>query len=71
MRIKKYAGVVTSIACVIIIAEIVGETAMEASYTVLSGDDFTHGVRGACSFPCSCRRFSLRSTISGFSSFGR
>lgn len=45
MRIKKYAGVAISIAYVIIIAVIVGVTAVGAGYTVLSGDDFTHGVR--------------------------
>lgn len=45
MRVKKYAGIAVSIACVIIIAAIVGVIAVGAGYTVLSGDDFTHGVR--------------------------
>ena len=45
MRIKRYAGIAVSIACVIIIGILVGVTAAGAGYTVLSGDDFTHGVR--------------------------
>lgn len=45
MRVKKYARIVISIVCIMIIASIVGVTAVGAGYTVLSGDDFTHGVR--------------------------
>lgn len=45
MKGKKVTGILTSIACVIIIASTVGVIAIGAGYTVLSGDDFTHGVR--------------------------
>lgn len=45
MREKNRTETLFSIACVIIIAAIVGVTAVGAGYTVLSGDDFTHGVR--------------------------
>lgn len=45
MRGKKAAGILTSIACVIIIAAVTIVFATGAGYTVLSGDDFTHGVR--------------------------
>lgn len=45
MKLKRYAGIIISIACVIVIAAIVGVIVAGASYTVLSGDDFTHGVR--------------------------
>lgn len=42
---KKRIRILISITCVIIIAAIVGVTAAGAGYSVLSGDDFTHGVR--------------------------
>lgn len=45
MKEKNGTGILISIACVILIAAIVGVTAAGAGYTVLSGDDFTHGVR--------------------------
>lgn len=45
MREKKWAGILVSIACVILISVTVGVIAAGAGYTVLSGDDFTHGVR--------------------------
>lgn len=45
MKGKKVTGILASIACVIIIASTVGVIAIGAGYTVLSGDDFTHGVR--------------------------
>ncbi len=45
MRGKKAAGILFSIACVIVIAAVTMVFAMGAGYTVLSGDDFTHGVR--------------------------
>lgn len=45
MRKNKRIGTVISITCVIVIALIVGVISVGAGYTVLSGDDFTHGVR--------------------------
>lgn len=45
MRGKKRIGAAISIACVIIIAGISIVLTMAAGYTVLIGDDFTHGVR--------------------------
>lgn len=45
MRGKKAAGILVSIICVIIIAAVIAVLAMGAGCTVLSGDDFTHGVR--------------------------
>lgn len=42
---KKWIKILILITCVIIIAAIIGVTAFGAGYTVLSGDDFTHGVR--------------------------
>lgn len=45
MREKRGIGILISITCVIVISATVGVTAAGAGYTVLSGDDFTHGVR--------------------------
>ncbi len=45
MRGKKTAEIFITIACVIIIAVTIVIFAAGAGYTVLSGDDFTHGVR--------------------------
>ena len=45
VRRKKAAEIVIIIACVILIAAVAVIFAMGAGYTVLSGDDFTHGVR--------------------------
>ena len=45
VRGKKAAGILTSITCVIIIAAVIAVLVMGAGCTVLSGDDFTHGVR--------------------------
>jgi len=45
VRGKKAAGILVSIICVIIIAAVIAVLAMGAGCTVLSGDDFTHGVR--------------------------
>lgn len=45
MRDKNWTRILISIACVIFIAAIAGVIAVGAGYTVLSGDDFTHGVR--------------------------
>ena len=45
MRGKRTAGLLISIACVIIIVATTVVFAAGAGYTVLSGDDFTHGVR--------------------------
>lgn len=45
MKGKNGVRILISIACVIIIAAVVCVTAVGAGYTVLSGDDFTHGVR--------------------------
>lgn len=45
MREKRWAGVLISIACVIVIAAISIVLTIGAGYTVLIGDDFTHGVR--------------------------
>lgn len=45
MRRKRAAGIAITIACVIIMAAVTAVFAMGAGYTVLSGDDFTHGVR--------------------------
>ncbi len=45
MKGKKIAEILISISCVIIIAAIIVVIAAGAGYTVLSGDDFTHGVR--------------------------
>lgn len=45
MKEKKWLGITISIICVIIIAVTVAVIAIGAGYTVLSGDDFTHGVR--------------------------
>lgn len=45
MKRKRYVGIAISITCVIIIAAIVCVISVGAGYTVLSGDDFTHGVR--------------------------
>ena len=45
MRVKRCARIAISIVCIIIIAAVVGVTAVGAGYTVLCGDDFTHGVR--------------------------
>lgn len=42
---KRWAGISISIACVIVIAAIGIILAAGAGYTVLIGDDFTHGVR--------------------------
>lgn len=45
MKGKKIAEILISISCVIIIAAIIAVIAAGAGCTVLSGDDFTHGVR--------------------------
>lgn len=45
MKGKRAAEILISIACVIIMAAVMAVFAMGAGYTVLSGDDFTHGVR--------------------------
>ena len=45
MRGKKAAEICVIIACVIIMMAVVAVFAAAAGYTVLSGDDFTHGVR--------------------------
>ena len=45
MRQKSWIGIFISITCVIIIVAAVGVIAVGAGYTVISGDDFTHGVR--------------------------
>ena len=45
VRKNKWIGNLILIACVTVIAAVVGVTAVGAGYTVLSGDDFTHGVR--------------------------
>lgn len=45
MEEKNRTKSLISITCVIIITAIVGVTAAGAGYSVLSGDDFTHGVR--------------------------
>lgn len=45
MRGKKAAEILISIACVILIAAVIIVFSVGAGYTVLSGDDFTHGVR--------------------------
>lgn len=45
MKEKRWAGIAISIACVIIIAATCIVFAAGAGYTVLIGDDFTHGVR--------------------------
>ncbi len=45
MRGKRTAGILFSIACVIVILSAIAVFAAGAGYTVLSGDDFTHGVR--------------------------
>lgn len=45
MKDKKVTDVVITIICVIVIAVIAGVLMMAAGYTVLIGDDFTHGVR--------------------------
>ena len=45
MKGKKAAEIFIIIACVIVMAAVTTVFAMGAGYTVLSGDDFTHGVR--------------------------
>lgn len=45
MKEKRIGDIVISVTCVIIIAVIVGVLTLAAGYTVLIGDDFTHGVR--------------------------
>lgn len=45
MREKNWVRILISISSVIVIAATVGVIAAGAGYTVLSGDDFTHGVR--------------------------
>lgn len=45
MRGKKTAEILFSITCVTLIAATIAVFAVGAGYTVLSGDDFTHGVR--------------------------
>ncbi len=45
MKGKKAAEIFIIIACVIVLAAVTTVFAMGAGYTVLSGDDFTHGVR--------------------------
>lgn len=45
MRVKRWAEISISVACVILIAVIGAVLAAGAGYTVLIGDDFTHGVR--------------------------
>lgn len=45
MRGKKTAEILFSITCVTVIAATIAVFAVGAGYTVLSGDDFTHGVR--------------------------
>lgn len=45
MRGKKTAEILFSITCVTVIAATIAVFAAGAGYTVLSGDDFTHGVR--------------------------
>lgn len=45
MKEKKYADAFISIACVIVILTIIGVLTIASGYTVLIGDDFTHGVR--------------------------
>lgn len=42
---RKYGEILISIVCLIIIAGTVGVLTVGAGYTVLLGDDFTHGVR--------------------------
>lgn len=45
MRRKRIAEIAVIIACVIVMAAVMVVFAAGAGYTVLSGDDFTHGVR--------------------------
>lgn len=45
MRGKKTAEILITIACVMIITAVIAVFSSGAGYTVLSGDDFTHGVR--------------------------
>lgn len=45
MKERKYGEILISIVCLIIIAVTVGVLTVGAGYTVLLGDDFTHGVR--------------------------
>lgn len=45
MKERKYGEILISIGCLIIIAVTVGILTAGAGYTVLLGDDFTHGVR--------------------------
>lgn len=45
MKERKYGEILISIVCFIIIAVTVGVLTVGAGYTVLLGDDFTHGVR--------------------------